>query len=86
MKLKIKEVFFKEYCEGDDPCGGDYHGIIVEIDDKPAITYGDHYHDKGLEKAYGFLEGYQFAKGKRTKIETDNVILKEADFYNLLSK
>ena len=72
MKIKILEIH--EYYEGEEvnDCGGDYDAIEVIIDDEVVTHYGDHYHDKGAEKAEGFVEGYLFALKKECVIIYDS--------------
>ena len=69
MKIEIKEIH--GYYEGEEvnDCGGDYDGVEVIIDDVVVAEYGDYYHDKGAEKAEGFVEGYLFALKKICEIE-----------------
>jgi hypothetical protein len=69
MQIEIKELH--GYYEGDEEndCGGDYDAIEVIIDGETVAEYGDHYHDKGFEKAEGFVEGYLFALNKECKIK-----------------
>lgn len=58
MKFKVLEVFPNE-----EEFGGDYYAIRVELDGEVVATYGDYYHDKGADRARGFIHGYCFAKG-----------------------
>lgn len=45
--------------------GGDYYDveIVLESTGEVIAQFGDHYHDKGLEKAEGFIEGVAWARG-----------------------
>lgn len=52
MKLKVITHFEKE----DINFQGDYWDIEVFVDDKPAVIFGDHYHDKGKDKCTGFIQ------------------------------
>lgn len=45
----------------DEECGGDYHYVTVNIDGIQVVEFGDHYHDKGAEKAEGWVEGFKYA-------------------------
>lgn len=49
-----------EYFE-EDNLGGDYLFVVVAINGIPVQRYEDHYHDKGSEKADGFIDGYTHA-------------------------
>ena len=41
----------------DDPlCSGDYAGVSVYLNNEKVTTYGDYYHDKGRERADGFMD------------------------------
>lgn len=57
--LKIVEHFDLEYTE----IGGDYSHVTIELDSEVLAEYGDDYHDKGLEKAEGFVQGWYKAQG-----------------------
>lgn len=41
-------------------CSGDYWGYSVLIGDEEVASYGDSYHDKGREKAGGFVDGLRY--------------------------
>jgi hypothetical protein len=42
----------------DDPeCNGDYYEVILKHGRKILGHFGDYYHDKGWEKADGFIAG-----------------------------
>jgi hypothetical protein len=59
-------ISFKEivHYHVDDPdCSGDYRRIEIFKDDVLVIEYGDHYHDKGREKAEGFFDGIMILLG-----------------------
>lgn len=61
--LQIKIQYWYGYYdeeEKEDCMDGDYSGVRVIIDDKVLKEYGDHYHDKGAEKAKGFVDGYTY--------------------------
>lgn len=53
------------YCADDPNCKGDYAYVIIKdaSDGEELARYGDHYHDKGLEKAGGFIDALRWAFG-----------------------
>jgi major membrane immunogen (membrane-anchored lipoprotein) len=65
-KFKIITHFLEE----DEYCTGDYCSVTIE-DQKGNIvkSYGDYYHDKGREKAEGFIEGVKFALQENVELE-----------------
>ncbi len=54
----------------DDPKGnGDYYDIeLLDAEGKVIATFGDYYHDKGQEKAEGFIQGVEYALGVKVKV------------------
>lgn len=49
------------YCKNADAqCTGDYSAVTVNIDGKLCAYYGDYYHDKGEERADGFVDGMRY--------------------------
>lgn len=42
---------------------GDEWGIEVELNGEVIVEYGDYYHDKGSERAKGFIDGVIYVKG-----------------------
>jgi hypothetical protein len=46
----------------EDDFGTDEWEIHLELDGEIIAKFGDYYHDKGSEKAKGFIEGYVYAK------------------------
>lgn len=56
MKVEI----VKHYEDTDEDCSSDYWDIEIFVDGKLAKQYGDYYHDKGDEKADGFLDALYF--------------------------
>lgn len=44
------------YREDDDEFVGDYWHVSIQFDGVEVTRYGDHYDDKGLDKAEGFVE------------------------------
>jgi hypothetical protein len=59
LELTIVEIFSRE----DEDFGGDYIEVEVRDGDDLITEYGDHYHDKGRERAEAFIEGWMMAKG-----------------------
>lgn len=49
------------YFEDDPNFYGDYAFITIEEDGKVVKTFGDYYHDKGKEKAEGFIAGLEYS-------------------------
>ena len=66
-EFKIYYVFPDE-----DDFGTDEWAIHLELNGKVIAEYGDYYHDKGSEKAKGFIDGYAYAKNWKEK--TDYII------------
>lgn len=57
MIIEIRSRFL-----ADDPeLKGDYAAIEIYVDGALVQSYGDYYHDKGHEKAEGFIGGWQRA-------------------------
>ena len=54
MKIEIVQIFDIE----DKDFGGDYLEVEVYCNGDLISEYGDHYHDKGLERAEGFVDGF----------------------------
>ncbi len=50
--LKIVTHYFEE----DSQFHGDYAGVEVLLDGAKLVEYGDAYHDRGLDKAQGFVD------------------------------
>ena len=61
-------IIYSEYPSEDD-IGGDEWGIQVELDGKIVAEYGDYYHDKGSEKAIGFIDGVAYTMGWKEKVD-----------------
>ena len=63
MKLKV----ITHYLKDDKDCDGDYSFIAI-LDGKNVIAeFGDDYHDRGGEKADGFIKGIEWATKKKVK-------------------
>ena len=74
--MKILEI--THYPKSDKKCWGDYWD--VELQDEKGNTiaeFGDAYHDKGLDKAQGFIEGVSWAKGVKINVIRKNVADRE---------
>lgn len=73
MKVKVVEHF---------PFGcidGDYHYVTIEKEDGEIIKrYEDHYHDKGSDKASGFLDGLSYIV---PNLKVKYVMIDDADGY-----
>lgn len=58
----------KDFLENEDIngylCGGDYREVSITVDGHEVARYGDHYHDKGRDKANGFVDGLMCAYGE----------------------
>lgn len=63
-----KFIIYSIYPREDD-IGGDVWGITLELNGKIITEYGDYYHDKGSEKAKGFIDGYTYAKNWKEKVD-----------------
>jgi major membrane immunogen (membrane-anchored lipoprotein) len=76
MKTKITvTTWFGYYDEEDkdEDFGGDCQGVDIYIDGKLVKSYGDYYHDKGEEKAEGFIDGVAYILGRnRIKVSYSN--------------
>lgn len=63
-KVTIKITQIMHYQKEDTGCGGDYYDIeLQDSEGKVIATFGDYYHDKGEEKAEGFILGVECALG-----------------------
>lgn len=74
MQKTPKKVAIHYVFPSEDDFGGDYYAVRVLFDGKQVVEYGDHYHDKGEDKADGFIEGFFAALGKIVpKVTYDDV-------------
>ena len=64
--MKVQMVI--HYAEEDSECGGEYYEVDILVDGKKAVTYGDHYHEKGWERAEGFIGGVMFRHKKNVEV------------------
>jgi len=53
----------------EDELDGDYWEIELELNGEIIAKYGDYYHDKGSEKAKGFIKGYAYANNWKEKVD-----------------
>ena len=60
MKVQMVMHFGVE----DKDCGGEYFEVTVVVDDTVVITYGDDYHEKGEDKALGFIDALRHTAGE----------------------
>jgi len=74
----IKATIVTHYSKDDPNCDGDYYYLEIFVDGKSAADYGDYYHDQGCEKAEAFLEGVEYATGK--KVKTTHKSVADADY------
>jgi hypothetical protein len=44
----------------DPGCEGDYIDVTIHVGRKLVAEFGDWYHDKGAEKANGFVQGLKY--------------------------
>jgi len=61
----------RHFPPSDPGCLGDYHYLDITLNDDPVISYGDHYHDKGEDKAQGFLHALRFIYGRENILFTE---------------
>lgn len=54
MKIEIRT----RYGSDDPEFKYDYYAVDIYINDQLIKSYGDDYHDKGYEKACGWLDGF----------------------------
>jgi hypothetical protein len=56
------------YAIEDKECDGDYISVDIIFNNKKVKSYGDAYHDHGLQKALAFVEGCEFITQNKIKI------------------
>lgn len=49
------------YDKDENGLHGDYRYVTITINGTEVRRYGDEYHDRGLDKARGFVDGYKSA-------------------------
>lgn len=55
MERPIKITVITHYHQSDPDFHADYWGVTVEFDGEEVAKFGDEYHDKGEDKAQGFV-------------------------------
>ena len=56
------------YSVDDEECNGDYYSVeLKDSNGRTVARWGDDYHDKGLDKAEGFIQGVEYVT--RTKVK-----------------
>lgn len=65
------------YSKDDTRCIGDYIDIEVFVDGRLAIKYGDYYHDKGQEKAVGFIDAIKYSLNPKPEIVKEEIADRE---------
>jgi len=63
----MNEFIIYSVYPNEDNIGGDEWGIDLEVNGELIAQFGDYYHDKGSEKAVGFIKGYAYIKGWKEK-------------------
>jgi len=61
------------YPKSDRKHEGDYWQIHIKGGSELLKTYGDYYHDKGYEKALGFIDGVEYVSGNKIKTKVKHV-------------
>ena len=62
----------------DDDFGGDYWDLEILDENGACIkTYGDAYHDRGSDKAEGFIDGMRYVSNEEIKVEYKDVADRE---------
>ena len=67
--VKLVTHFF----EDDEDQSGDYAGVDLYINDKMVKSFGDYYHDKGLEKAEAWVDCIRWIIDDDIKVERENI-------------
>ncbi len=75
----MKTFTILEHHEKGDDCDGDYWDLEILDENGACIqTYGDTYHDKGSDKALGFIDGVNYANREEiVKVEHKSVADRE---------
>lgn len=62
------------YAEDDPKCWGDYYSVTLKDGLGEIIAhFGDSYHDRGREKAEGFIMGLEYGYGRKAVITEEQV-------------
>ena len=67
--MKINKFIIYSVFPSEDDVDGDEWQTHLELNGKIVAEYGDYYHDKGSEKAKGFIKGYAYANNWEEKID-----------------
>ena len=73
MKDEINGGYLTHFDKDDEDFGGDYASVSIFVNGKEVITYGDHYHEKGRERAEAFIEGLEYALDVKAKITQEKI-------------
>ena len=65
----MNEFIIYSVFPNEDDIGGDAWEFHLELNSIIVAKYGDSYHDKGREKAIGFIDGYAYAKNWKEKVD-----------------
>ncbi len=75
--MNIKGItVITHYPKSDKKCEGDYYDVEVfvkEAHQEFAMQYGDYYHDKGHDKAQGFVDAIHTLFGDKISVIRYNV-------------
>ena len=67
-------VHITHYGESDKKFMYDYYSVTLKDGLGEVIAhYGDSYHDRGLEKAEGFIAGVEWATGKKVTLKREKI-------------
>lgn len=76
-KITVQTVYFKD----DKDFNTDYHSVRILQDGELIQEYQDSYHDKGTEKAEGFVDALKLVGKNKYEFHYEN-IHHEEDTYN----
>lgn len=71
--LKGVEVITHFSKEEDSTCNGDYYDVSININGVEVIRYGDAYHDKGKDKAKGWIDALKYTYGDSFEVVETNI-------------
>lgn len=76
LEFTLEYTHWVEY----DPDGdGDYASLRLYLDGNLLCRWGDSYHDKGVYRAEGYMEGYSEALGVGYTVKEETRIISEND-------
>lgn len=55
----ITHYYYDPEFEGEDQCNGDYAEVSIQVDGEEVRRYGDAYHERGEERAQGFIDAME---------------------------